>query len=123
MENLTDLGKISISEGLNVGALDAEMSLNQFGTDGKSLQLDKTLLEENNVDKVLGTSSLDGLINFVADEATSKIVDGACAVRSRLTEGEPGKRKSKPTESQSQTTRIKKKKTAFQSTQKTNCSG
>ena len=123
MENLTDLGKISISEGLNVGALDAEMSLNQFGTDGKSLQLDKTLLEENNVDKVLGTSSLDGLINFVADEATSKIVDGACAVRSRLTEGEPWKRKSKPTESQSQTTRIKKKKTAFQSTQKTNCSG
>ena len=123
MENLTDLGKISISEGLNVGALDAEMSLNQFGTDGTSLQLDKTLLEENNVGKVLGTSSSDGLINFVADEATSKIVDGACAVRSRLTEGEPGKRKSKPTESQSQTTRIKKKKTAFQSTQKINCSG
>ena len=55
MENLTDLGKISISEGLNVGALDAEMSLNQFGTDGTSLQLDKTLLEENNVGKVLGT--------------------------------------------------------------------
>ena len=99
MENLTDLGKISISEGLNVGALDAEMSLNQFGTDGTSLQLDKTLLEENNVGKVLGTSSSDGLINFVAGEATSKIVDGACAVRSRLTEGEPGKRKSKPTES------------------------
>ena len=76
----------------------AEISSNQFGTDGRSLQLDETLLEENNVDKVLGTSLVDGL-NFEADEATSKIVDdGAPAVRSRLAEIEPGKRKSKPTE-------------------------
>ena len=76
----------------------AEISSNQFGTDGRSLQLDETLLEENNVDKVLGTSLVDGL-NFEADEAISKIVDdGAPAVRSRLAEIEPGKRKSKPTE-------------------------
>ena len=90
--------KMSISEGLNAGAFGEEMSSNQFGTDGRSLQLDETLLEENNVDKVLGTSLVDGL-NFEADEATSKIVDdGAPAVRSRLAEIEPGKRKSKPTE-------------------------
>ena len=38
-------------------------------------------------------------LNFEADEAASKIVDdGAPAVRSRLAEIEPGKRKSKPTE-------------------------
>ena len=87
-----------ISEDFNAGAFDAEMSSNQFGTDGRSLQLDETLLEENNVDKVLGTSLVDGL-NFEADEAISKIVDdGAPAVRSRLAEIEPGKRKSKPTE-------------------------
>ena len=50
------------------------------------------------MDKVLGTSLVDGL-NFEADEAISKIVDdGAPAVRSRLAEIEPGKRKSKPTE-------------------------
>ena len=38
------------------------------------------------------------MINFEADEATSKIVDGAPAVRRRLTEIELEKRKSKPTE-------------------------
>ena len=59
--------------------------------------MDVTLLEENNVDKVPGTSLVDGL-NFEADEAISKIVDGAPAVRSRLAEIEPGKRKSNPTE-------------------------
>ena len=59
------------------------MPSNQFGTDKRSLQLDETLLEENNVDKVLGTSLVDGLVNFEADEATSKIVDRAPAVRSR----------------------------------------
>ena len=79
---------MSISEDLNARAFGAEMSSsNQFGTDGRSLQLDGTLLGENN-----------GL-NFEADEAISKIVDdGAPAVRSRLAEIEPGKRKSKPTE-------------------------
>ena len=78
--------KMSISEGLNAGALGTEMSSNQFGTDRRSIQLDETLLEENNVDKVLGTSLVDGL-NFEADEATSKIVDdGAPLVRSRLAE-------------------------------------
>ena len=80
-----------------LGEFGAEISSNQFGTDGRSLQLDETLLEENNVDKVLGTSLVDGL-NFEADEAISKIVDGAPAVRSRLAEIEPGKRKSNPTE-------------------------
>ena len=87
MENLTDLvKKASISKGLNTGALGAEMSSDQFGSDGRSLQLDETLLEENNVDKVLGTSLVDGL-NFEADEATSKIVDdGALLIRSRLAE-------------------------------------
>ena len=100
---------MSISEGLNAGAFDAEMSSNQFVTDGKSLQLDETLLEENNVDKVLGTSLVDEL-NFEADEAASKIFDdGAPAVRSRLAEIGPRKRKSKPT--------------AFQFTQKIKCSG
>ena len=99
MKNLTDLvKKMSISEGLNAGGFGAEISSNQFGTDGRSFQLDETLLEENNVDKVLGTSLVDGL-NFEVDEATSKIVDdGAPAVRNRLAEIEPGKRKSKPTE-------------------------
>ena len=99
MVSLTDLvKKMSISEGLNAGAFGAEMSSNRFDTDGKSFQLDETLLEENNVDKVLGTSLVDGL-NFEADEATSKIFDdGAPAVRSRLAEIGPGKRKSKPTE-------------------------
>ena len=38
------------------------------------------------------------MINFEADGATSKIVDGAPAVKSRLTEIEVGKRKSKSTE-------------------------
>ena len=60
MEYLTDLVKMSISEGLNARAFDAEMSSNQFGTDGRSLQLDETLLEENNILKVLGTSLVDG---------------------------------------------------------------
>ena len=88
---------MSISEGLNAGAFGAEMWSNQFGTDGRSLQLDEALLEESNVDKVPRTSVVDGLVNFGADEATSKIVDdGAPAVRGRLTEIEPGKRKSKP---------------------------
>ena len=41
----------------------AEISSNQFGTDGRSLQLDETLLEGNNVNKVLGTSLVDGLKN------------------------------------------------------------
>ena len=59
---------MSTSEGLNAEALGAEMSSNQFGTDGRSLQLNGTLLEENNMDKVLGTSLVDGLVNFVADE-------------------------------------------------------
>ena len=86
---------MSISEVLNAGAFGAEMSSNQLGTDERSLQLDETLLEENNVDKALRTSLADGL-NFEADEATSKIVDdGAPAVRSRLAEIELGKRKSK----------------------------
>ena len=50
------------------------------------------------MDKVLGTSLINGL-NFEADEATTKMVDdGGPAVRSRLAEIEPGKRKSKPTE-------------------------
>ena len=81
-----------------LGEFGAEISSNQFGTDGRSLQLDVTLLEENNVDKVPGTSLVDGL-NFEADQAISKIVDdGAPAVRSRLAEIEPGKRKSNPTE-------------------------
>ena len=99
MENLTDLvKKISISEGLNTGAFGAEMSSNQFGTDGRSLQLDETLIEENNVDKIHGTSLVNEL-NFEADEATSKIVvDRAPAVRSRLVKIESGKRKGKPTE-------------------------
>ena len=65
---------MSISEDLNAGAFGAEMSSsNQFGTDGRSLQLDETLLGENNVEKVLGTL-VDGL-NFEADESTSKVVD------------------------------------------------
>ena len=81
-----------------LGEFGAEISSNQFRTDGRSLQLDVTLLEENNVDKVPGTSLVDGL-NFEADQAISKIVDdGAPAVRSRLAEIEPGKRKSNPTE-------------------------
>ena len=63
---------MSISEGSNAGAFRAEILSNQFGTDGRSLQLDETLLEENNVEKVLGTSLVDGLVNFEADEATSK---------------------------------------------------
>ena len=54
---------MSISEGLNAGTFGAEMSSNQFGTDGRSLQLDETLLEGNNVNKVLGTSLVDGLKN------------------------------------------------------------
>ena len=66
---------MSISEGLNAGAFDAEMSSNRFGTDGRSLQLDETLLEENKEDKVLTASSVDGLVNFEENEATSKIVD------------------------------------------------
>ena len=90
--------KMSISEGLNAGAFGADMSSNQFGNDGRSLQLDETLIEENNGNKVLGTSSVDGLVNFEADGATSKIVNEAPAVRSRLTEEESGKRKRKPTE-------------------------
>ena len=86
MENLTDLvKKASISKGLNTGAFGAEMSSDQFGSDGRSLQLDETLLEESNVVKVLGTL-VDGL-NFEADEATSKIVDDeALLIRSRLAE-------------------------------------
>ena len=86
MENLTDLvKKASISKGLNTGAFGAEMSSDQFGSDGRSLQLDETLLEENNVDKVFGTL-VDGL-NFEADETTSKIVDdGALLIRSRMAE-------------------------------------
>ena len=50
------------------------------------------------INLVLGTS-VDGLVNFEADKAASKIVDDrAPAVRNRLAEIEPGKRKSKPTE-------------------------
>ena len=61
--------------------------------------MDEILLEENNVDTVLGTSLRDGLVNFEAEEATSKLVDdGAPAVRSRLAQIEPGKRKRRPTE-------------------------
>ena len=99
MKNLTDLvKKMSISDGLNTGAFRTEMSSNEFGTDGRSLQFDETLLEENNVDKIHGTSLVNGL-NFEADEVTSKIVvDGAPAVRSRLAKIEPGKRIGKPTE-------------------------
>ena len=75
----------------------SEISSNQLGTDQRSLQLDKTLIEENNVDNLLGESSV-GLINFEADETTSKIVDRALAIRSRLTNVGPAKRKSKSTE-------------------------
>ena len=75
----------------------SEVSSNQLGTDQRSLQLDKTLIEENNVDNLLGKSSA-GLINFEADETTSKIVDRALAIRSRLTNVGPAKRKSKSTE-------------------------
>ena len=51
------------------------------------------------INLVLGTSLVDGLVNFEADKAASKIVDDrAPAVRNRLAEIEPGKRKSKPTE-------------------------
>ena len=65
MENLADLvKKISIKEGLNAEALGREISSNQFGTDRRSLQLDETILEVNNVDKLLGTRSVDGLINL-----------------------------------------------------------
>ena len=65
MENLADLvKKISIKEGLNAEALGTEISSNQFGTDRRSLQLDETILEVNNVDKLLGTRSVDGLINL-----------------------------------------------------------
>ena len=41
--------KMSIIEGLNAGAFGPEMLSNQFGTDGRSLQLDETLLGENHV--------------------------------------------------------------------------
>lgn len=75
----------------------SEISSNQLGTDQRSLQLDKTLIEENNVDNLLGKSSV-GLINFETDETTSKIVDRALAIRSRLTNVGPAKRKSKSTE-------------------------
>ena len=74
--------------------------------------MDETLLKESNVDKVLGTL-VDGLVNFEADEARSKIVvDEAPAVRIRLVEIEPGKRESKPTEYwlAYQTSQKKKKK-------------
>ena len=63
---------MSISEGPNAGAFVVEIFPNQFGTDGRSLQLDETLLEESNVEKVLRTLLVDGLVNFEADEATSK---------------------------------------------------
>ena len=42
--------------------------------------------------------TVDGLVSFGADGATSKTVDEAPAIRSRLTEVELGNRKSKPTE-------------------------
>ena len=64
------------------------------------------------MDKVLGTL-VDGLVNFEADEARSKIVDDeAPAVRIILVEIEPGKRESKPTEYwlAYQTSQKKKKK-------------
>ena len=86
---------MSVSEDLNEREFGTEMSSNQFGTYGRSLQLDEILLEENNVDKVLGTL-VDGLVSFEADETTSKIVDDG--VRSKHAETEPGKRKSKPRE-------------------------
>ena len=88
--------------------------------------MDETLLEENNVDTILGKSLRDGLVNFEAKEATPKLVDdGAPAVRSRLAEIEPGKRKSRPTECwlAYQTSSVRrKKKTAIQTTQEINCS-
>ena len=84
--------------------------------------MDETLLEENNVDTILGKSLRDGLVNFEAEEATPKLVDdGAPAVRSRLAEIEPGKRKSKPTDCC--LAYQKKKKTAPQITQEIKCSG
>lgn len=49
------------------------------------------------MDNLLGKSSV-GLINFEADETTSKIVDRALAIRSRMTNVGPAKRKSKSTE-------------------------
>ena len=58
-----------------------------------------SFLEENNVDKVLRKSLVDGLVNFESDEATSKIVDdGTPAARSRLAKREPGKRTYKTAE-------------------------
>ena len=129
VQNITDLvEKMSISEGLNSGALGAEKLSNQCCTDGRSLQSDETLLEENNVNKVLKTSLVDRLVDFEADKATSKRADEAPAVRSRLEEVESGKRRSKPTEcwfvcKTSQLEKRRKKHKALQSTQNIKCSG
>ena len=54
--------------------------------------MDETLLEESNFGKVVETSSVDWLISVEADETTSKIVHGALAVRSILTEREHEKK-------------------------------
>ena len=51
---------MSISDGLNAGAFGAEMWSNQFGTDGRSLQLDENF--KNSVDDFLGTASVYGLV-------------------------------------------------------------
>ena len=48
---------MSISEGLNAGSFGAGMPSDEFGIDGRSLQLDEILLEENNVENVLGPHS------------------------------------------------------------------
>ena len=54
--------------------------------------MNETLLEESNFGKVLETSSVDWLVSVEAGETTSKIVDGALAVRSILTEREHEKK-------------------------------
>ena len=129
VENITDLvEKMSTSEGLNSAALGAEILSNQCCTYGRSLQFDETLLEENNVNKVLKTSLVDRLVDFEADEATSKRVDEAPAVRSRLEEVESAKRRSKPTEcwlvcKTSPLEKRRRKHKALQSTQNVKCSG
>lgn len=117
-----------ISEGLNSGALGAEILSNQCCTDGRSLQFDEILLEENNLNKVLKTSLVFRLVDFEADEATSKRVDEAPAVKRRLEEVKSGKRRSKPTEcwlvcKTSPLEKRRKKHKALESTQNIKCSG
>ena len=73
---------MSINEGLNARAFGAEMSSNQFGTDGRSLQLDETLLEEKHVHKVLGTSLVDGKWNSWGEDEDWGLcwIQGKCKI-------------------------------------------